>query len=305
VSSPERVVALLRERGELWEVAPGLIGLRGAPLALFHDLENSIGQLARSVGAEEWRLPCGLPLETLARAEYFASFPQWLTVASHLTDDDATLERIASDPSPAESARSALAPAGTALPPALCYHTYSALAGRMIVAGAPAVMTAQGTCWRHEGARLLPLERGWAFTMREIVCVGDARDVESFRQRGMRRVAALAEALSLHVELAVASDPFFAPTARGKALLQRVKALKHELLLPIGSGRAIAASSFNNHETFFGEAFDIRLADGSPASSACVAFGLERWLLAVLARHGSDPQAWPELAWDALFTVEA
>ena len=305
MSSPDEVVAVLRERGELWQVAPGLIGLRGAPLTIFHVLEESIGQLARCEGAEEWRLPCGIPLETLARAEYFASFPQWLTVASHLTDDDATLERIASGASPAEAARSALAPAGAALPPALCYHTYSALAGRTLAADTPVLMTAQGTCWRHEGGRLLPLERGWAFTMREIVCVGDAGDVEIFRERGMRRAAALADALGLDAELALATDPFFAPTARGKALLQRVKALKHELLLPIGGGRAIAASSFNNHETFFGEAFDIRLPDGSPASSACVAFGLERWLLAVLARHGTDPRAWQESARDALSTVEA
>jgi hypothetical protein len=79
-----------------------------------------------------------------------------------------------------------------------------------------------------------------------------------------------------------AEDPFFAPTGRGRALLQRLKELKQELRLPIGDGETVAAASFNLHDRFFGEAFAISLPDGSPAFTACVAFGLERWLLASL-----------------------
>jgi len=58
---------------------------------------------------------------------------------------------------------------------------------------------------------------------------------------------------------------------------------------------SVAAASFNPHERFFGEAFDIRLADGSPAASACVAFGIERWLLAFLAAHGTSARGWPTI----------
>ena len=67
------------------------------------------------------------------------------------------------------------------------------------------------------------------------------------------------------------------------------------LLLPIGGHRTVAASSFNLHDTFFGEAFDIRLACGAPATTACVAFGLERWLLAFLVRHGPYAAGWPTI----------
>ena len=49
-------------------------------------------------------------------------------------------------------------------------------------------------------------------------------------------------------------------------------------------------------EVFFGDAFDIRLEDGTAAHTACTAFGLERWLLAVLVRHGPDAAAWPHFA---------
>ena len=120
----------------------------------------------------------------------------------------------------------------------------------------------------------------------------------------MRRALALAAALGLDGELAEATDPFFAPTARGRALLQRVKGLKQELLLRVGDER-VAAASFNLHERFFGEAFDIRLADDAPAASACVAYGVERWLLAFLVAHGPDPRGWPALPSDLPLEVSA
>ena len=289
--APERVLVTLRERGELWQSAPGLVGLRGATLGLFRAIENAVSDIAASETDDDWRVPSGIALETLARADYFSSFPQWLTAAAHLSGDEDVLRRVATDPVPAVAARSALAPADAALPPALCYHIYAALAGRTI--NSAMLLTTQGTCWRHEGARLVPLERGWAFTMREIVCIGSAEEVEAFRRRGMTAASTLVDSLGLEAELAQASDPFFAPTGRGRALLQRIKSLKHELMLTLGPGHSIAAASFNNHERFFGEAFDLRLPNGEPASSACVAFGLERWLLAVLTRYGAEPDGWP------------
>jgi seryl-tRNA synthetase len=169
----------------------------------------------------------------------------------------------------------------------VCYHVYAALAGTT-VAG-PRIVTAQGCCWRHEGARVEPLARGWAFTMREIVCIGSEEDCASFRDRGVRLAHRLADELGVDGVLAEAEDPFFAPTARGRALLQRLRALKHELRLFVGDGETVAAASFNLHERHFGEAFDIRLPGGEPAHTACVAFGLERWLLATLLRAPGAP----------------
>jgi seryl-tRNA synthetase len=289
----ESVVADLRARGELWDVAPGIIGLRGNVLALLRRIEHEITLLAQLNAPEEWSAPPALAMRTLERGEYFASFPFWLTAASHLPDDEQTLEQIATADDAVSAARSALRSPDVALPPALCYHVYERLAGRCLTT--TRLITLNGTCWRHEGARLAPLERQWAFTMREIVCLGGADDVEDFRQRAMRVAGGLASRLDLDAGFLVATDPFFAPTARGKAILQRVKALKHELALPIGGERSTAAASFNNHERFFGDAFGIRLETGEPACSGCVAFGLERWLLAFLVAHGVDRVAWPSL----------
>jgi seryl-tRNA synthetase len=291
---PDDVIRDLRESGSLWEAGPGLIGLRGAVAGLMRDIERQLGTLARLETGDEWRTPAAVSFETLERAEYFASFPQWLSTASHLSGDESVLHKIAESDSPGSEARNAVGRAETVLPPAVCYNTYAALAGSVV--DAPVIMTAQGTCWRHEGGKLSALERGWAFTMREMVCVGADRDVRGLLDRGVSHADTLARELGLETELGVASDPFFAPTSRGRAALQRIKGLKHELVLHFPGGRPLAIASFNDHECFFGEAFDITLVHGGAASSGCVAFGLERWLLAVLVTHGTNPDNWPAIA---------
>jgi seryl-tRNA synthetase len=288
---PEEVVRRLRESGSLWDVAPGISGLRGSVVTLRRQIEDAVTDLARAETPNEWFAPTGVSFETLERAQYFSSFPQWLTTASHLSGDEAALEAIASSASPGSAARATCGTAEIALPPAVCYNTYAAHADSTI--DAPLLMTAQGTCWRHEGEHRSALERAWAFTMREIVCLGAEWDVKTLLDRGVERASSLAARLGLETEIVVASDPFFAPSARGRAALQRIKGLKHELTFRFPDGRPLAIASFNDHETFFGDAFAISLVDGTSASSGCVAFGVERWLLAVLVTHGVDPAGWP------------
>ncbi len=283
----------LRARGALLEGVPGLTGLRGPAAALHRALDRRLARLCREVAGEEWCVPAALSLDTLARADYFASFPQWLTLAAHLRDDEDALRGVAMSHAPAAAVAQAVAPAGAALPPAVCYHVYDALAGQQLTG--PRYVTAQGTCWRHEGDRHAALERGWAFTMREIVCVGTAREVDDFVAGCEAHVLAFAATLGLHATVEPATDPFFAPSARGKRLLQQIQGLKRELLLPVDAAQGTAAASFNRHETRFGEAFDIRASDGRAAHTGCVAFGLERWTLAVLAEYGLEPADWPSL----------
>ncbi len=287
------VLRVLRARGELWDVAPGVTGLRGDAGALFDALERRIAEACLAETSNEWRVPPAIDFATLARAEYFASLPQWLTLASHLSGDEDVLRHVAEHNDPATAVRGAATPPIVALNPAVCYHVYSALAGQVV--DTRQLVTAQATCWRHEGGHHETLERGWAFTMREVVCIGSEQDARAFLERSTERALEVARALCLEQTVVPATDPFFVPTARAKTLLQQVKELKHELRLPLGA-RTTAAASFNLHDTFFGEAFDIRLSDGHPATTACLAFGIERWTLAFLVEHGPDASHWPSLS---------
>ena len=54
-----------------------------------------------------------------------------------------------------------------------------------------------------------------------------------------------------------------------------------------------ALASFNHHLDHFGSTYGIELADGSTAHTACLGFGHERIVLALLRTHGLDPEAWP------------
>ena len=55
--------------------------------------------------------------------------------------------------------------------------------------------------------------------------------------------------------------------------MQRLLGTKIEWCLPDG----LAVASINRHGAFFGDRFQIRDARGTPAHSACIAFGLDRW----------------------------
>jgi seryl-tRNA synthetase len=75
---------------------------------------------------------------------------------------------------------------------------------------------------------------------------------------------------------------------------QRSQRLKFEILVPISDPeKPNACGSFNYHVTQFAEAYGIRAADGSVAHTGCAGFGLERIVLALMRRHGLDPDAWP------------
>jgi hypothetical protein len=74
---------------------------------------------------------------------------------------------------------------------------------------------------------------------------------------------------------------------------QREQALKLELLVQIAGPEPTAVASFNHHLEHFGETYGLELADGSTAHTACLGFGHERIVLALLRTHGLDPSAWP------------
>jgi hypothetical protein len=58
--------------------------------------------------------------------------------------------------------------------------------------------------------------------------------------------------------------------------------------------------SFNYHREHFGNVWDMRDADGAPAHTSCVAFGIDRLTVALFAVHGLDLQRWPAATRQAL-----
>jgi seryl-tRNA synthetase len=235
-------------------------------------LERVILGWAGQVGAPALRFPPLLPIEALSRFDYFQNFPHLMLLAAPLDADRVRSEYVKA--SRVESVPGAhLAEAVYALPSAACYGVYLHLEDRTLTA--PSRITTVATCFRNE-ASFEGMRRLLAFRMREIVCVGDVASVQQHIQEFKVRIVAFAAAVGIPLTVAIATDPFFDPTA-SRAVAQKLFPVKEEFVY----GGSLAIASVNFHRNFFGERFAIRVADGPFAFSSCVAFGLERWIWAL------------------------
>jgi len=284
--APERPFAPAEHPDLGWDPR-GQSALSGDLLQLFRRLDGVFLGLAGESAAREHRFPPFLAARHLERVNYFRSFPQHATFPVHLEASDENLRAFAGQDALDAQGNLRLtrtSPPQEVLTPAACYHFYPRFAGRTLAE--PLYVTTMATCFRRE-REYRPLRRQWAFSMREIVCLGSAPEVEAFLARQRARLQELIDGWGLPLTWQVATDPFFDPR-NPKVLAQKLDPVKHELTF----AGDLAIGSVNLHRNYFGEAFGIIRA-GEPACSGCVAFGLERWLHAILAHFGPRPGDWP------------
>jgi len=286
--APDKAVVPLDLPGLTW-LPSGQSALSGDLLELDDRLDGVFRSWAGQRGAAAYRVPTFIAASDLARLDYFYSFPHLITFPVTLEASEANLARFAEQaPAAGEVRLTETAPVRDVLTPAACYHFYSLLRGRALPG--PIYLTTRATCFRRE-AFYVPLERQWAFSMREIVCLGTADEVKAFLEAEQARVAGFAARIGLPLEFQNATDPFFNPSRNPKYLMQKLEPVKTEMVF---QGR-LAIGSLNFHRNYFGEAFEIRRA-GAEAFSGCVAFGIERWVGAVVRQFGPKAGDWPSLA---------
>ena len=179
------------------------------------------------------------------------------------------------------------------LTPAACYPVYPAVAARgPLAAGGVVIDPGPAFVFRREPAG--DPARLQSFHMRELVRIGEPEAVAEWRDAWRDRALTLLRGLGLEADFDVASDPFFGRSGRMLAASQREQALKFEILAPIAGDEPTAIASFNYHQDHFSSKYDLRMADGEFAHTACLGFGEERVTLALLRRHGLDAARWPD-----------
>jgi seryl-tRNA synthetase len=277
----------------------GQMALEGIPLALFRYFDRTFAELGDAWDARPLLTPTLIPARVLSRCDYFRSFPQNVTFASHLHEDlavvDAFRARHERRDDLDEKALGDMATPEACLSPAVCYHVYHLHQDRAIPGGGT-VHGVCGKCFRYEAGNTSDLRRLWDFTMREIVFMGTREDVLQRREAGIRKVAEFLDEHQLAGEIRTASDPFFiAPDAAAKTYFQLSSETKYEISLLLPADERVAVGSLNYHTDFFGRAFAITVEHGALMHSVCLAFGLERWVHAFLAQHGHRPEHWPEV----------
>jgi len=298
--SPDPVDEQLARSADIQIIGKGLTGLRGEVLALFRFFEREFMRIAKEFDAEDHHYPVMLPSEVLAEVGYFGHFPQHVTFCSHLPDSLPLLECVAAEatatPPDAMAARLAgrLDRPDHVLIPGVCLPCYRQQRGLRLAPGAVRTLTMQNHVFRYEADNFRPLARAWDYSVRDIVFFGGGEDLVRLRGAVMERSFALCEELDLEASLELANDPFFLDASRDKAVYQRMGEVKYELLLHLPQRREpLAVSSFNLHRDFYTALYDTRDADGALVESACMGFGLERWLYGFLAQKGLDARRWP------------
>lgn len=274
------------------ELGPGQYALVGPAAELRTFVDQRLRAIATTVGAESWHLPSIEQTEDVIRdTGYLASHGQYVTFGYHLPCHFGQLATFTADvrakrlawPEPGHG----LVPAGFILEPFVCHNVYRALRGARVASGR--VITALGTCYRHEGFRFAPLLRQWEFSMREVVLVGSAAYVADVRAQLVALTQELAAELDLDARLEIATDPFFVSDAASARTYQAMRSTKLELKLGIDATTTTAAGSFNLHGDHFTSPMVISGPSGVPVETACIAFGIERWMAAIVARWGGMP----------------
>lgn len=262
---------------DLYTARDGLVALGPELVHAMDLLDSHILKWAREYDAAPMLFPTVIAAADLASIDYFDNFPHLalLTAPLKLTPEDVEAAKAdAAGPAiPAER----LGESTHALTSAACYSIY--LHHRASRLTEPRHITTVAKCFRNE-ERYEGLRRLRGFTMREIVCLGPRESVGDLLAAFRPKVLELADRLGLALDVQPASDPFFEKDG-GRALLAQLFPVKEEFV----HGGSLAIGSLNFHRNFFGERCDILLADGSPAFTGCVAFGLERWLAALLETH--------------------
>lgn len=277
----------------------GLVGRSGAFEAIFTGLEAAITRAGIADKPEVMRFPPAMPQKVFERSGYMKNFPHLAGIVHCFCGDDrdhhALLEKMARG----EDWLDKREPAGIVLTPAACYPVYPVLAQRGALQPGGHLVDVQSFCFRHEPS--LEPTRMQFFRQREYVRIGTQDEVLAFRADWMERGQALVDSLALPCKVDVANDPFFGRAGKLMAESQRVQNLKFELLIPINDGaEPTACVSFNYHQTYFGDTWNIVNADGTTAHTACCGFGMERLVLAMLRHHGLDPALWPSGVRDIL-----
>ncbi|MHA4773453.1 class-II aminoacyl-tRNA synthetase family protein [Streptomyces sp. MSC1_001] len=265
--------------GGLRSPGAGLITLDPVRTALLHGLDALLTRLAARLSAPEVVGPPLLSVEGLARLDFFRNFPHLGVSAGRFAPE--ALDGLAAGEAPGELP---LRPTGYLLPSATCYGLLLSLEGRDV--GEDGLrLSASGRCFRNE-THYDGLRRLWGFHMREVLYLGTQQGALEHLERGAEFILEAAALLGLELNRAVADDPFY-DKGGSRARLMALDPVKHEFCAPDGT----AIASVNRHRNFFGERLDIRAGAEGPAYSACVAFGLERWVHAMILTHGTPEQA--------------
>jgi seryl-tRNA synthetase len=269
--------------------SPGIYGRSAVFERILTGLDAVLTEMAAPLEATAMRFPPVYPRADFERTDYIASFPDLSGIVSSFEAGDREHRELLGARERGEPWDGWLTPADVVLTNAICHPLYATLEG----VTEPAVYDVFGYGFRHEPS-LDPM-RLQSFRMHEWVYVGTPGGAQEYRDSWLDTAQGTLASLGLPVTAVAANDPFFGRAGKMLVSAQLRENLKIELTVPIygdlHEGTAIASA--NCQRDHLTAAFGIRTADGEVAHASCLAFGMERTVLALLRTHGLDVATWP------------
>jgi seryl-tRNA synthetase len=294
-ATPEQAAFLtdLTDAGLLVDTGvPGLYGQGQAFDRVRDGLTAAIARTAAPDRAEPLRFPPLFSRFQLEKNGYLGSFPHLAGSVFSFAGTEAEALEQESIASRHEDWSGFQTMTDVVVLPAACYPVYPEIAKRGPL-GPDGVTIDTGSSWVFRNEASGDPARMQNFHMYEFVRIAAPDVVASFRNDWHGRTLALFERLGLQATSEVASDPFFGRVGRMLAANQVEQELKYEIVALVGGPEPTAIASFNYHEDHFTSVYGLAYADGRAAHTGCVAFGMERIVLALFRANGLDAEAWP------------
>jgi len=267
----------------------GLYGRSGTYEAIAEAMDRLVMRVGADQDATSVRFPPVMPWATFEKNGYLESFPDQMGSVHTFGGDERQHAELLRRTEAHEDRGPMLETTDMVLCPAVCHPLYPTMGGVLPEGGRR--VEVYGYCFRHEPST--DPFRMQAFRQHDYVYLGTPEGARAHRDMWIERGLEVLSGLLLPVSSVVANDPFFGRPGRMLAANQRIEELKFEIVTPVyATERETAISSSNCHLDHFGRPFGIETHDGEVAHTACFGFGVDRITLALLHRHGPDPDRW-------------
>jgi len=269
----------------------GVYGLSGLFESIVEAFERYVTRMGRDLNPEVVRFPPVINRQTYLATDHIETFPDLMgSVHSFMGKEKDHIEMVQKKQA-GEDWTVDLAATEVMMVPAACYPLYPT-AKDTVLPEDGRLVDLRAFVFRHEPSP--DPARMQIFRQREYVRLGTPEQAHNHRDYWLKTAEEMLLSVGLDVKPVVANDPFFGRGGRVMAATQKEQELKYELVVPVASTEKLTAvTSSNYHLDHFGLEFNIQTPDGNHAHTACVGFGLERITLALLKKHGFDPDKWP------------
>jgi len=269
----------------------GVYGLSGIFEGIVEAFEAYITRTGKPLNPEVIRFPPILNRQTYLSTDHIETMPDLMGSVHSFFGDTRDHLKMVQKKQNDEDWTTELAPTEVMMVPAACYPLYPT-AANTILPKEGRLVDLRAFVFRHEPSP--DPARMQIFRQREFVRLGTPEQALAHRDYWLDKGKEMLLSVGLEVEAIIANDPFFGRGGRVMAATQKEQTLKFELVTPVATKEKLTAvSSSNCHLDHFGKEFNIKTTDGNNAHTSCIGFGLERITLALLKKHGLDPEQWP------------